>query len=73
MNAIEAFHRAIERSNPALLGPIALLKHRGTRYHVNVTNGNSIAEIFGEDTDHWNGGKIVLFTPDRAHRCCAAF
>jgi hypothetical protein len=28
---------------------------------LNKTNANKIAEIFGDDTDDWKGGEIVLF------------
>lgn len=41
--------------------PVLYFKGKDKGIVLNKTNSNKIAEIFGDDTDGWTDGQIVLF------------
>lgn len=41
--------------------PILYFQGREKGLVLNKTNGNTIAYVFGDDTEDWRGGEIVLF------------
>ena len=54
-------HENVSRENPNELKPVLYFSGLSRGFVLNVTNGNAIAELYGDETDDWVGKEIELF------------